>query len=65
MAQKEIEGSMKFPLLPLRDVTLFPQMVTGIEVGRPQSVAAARGDAGRRLRGLRDAASCGYGQPGH
>lgn len=42
MAQKEIEGSMKFPLLPLRDVTLFPQMVTGIEVGRPQSVAAVR-----------------------
>lgn len=42
MAQNEIEGSMKFPLLPLRDVTLFPQMVTGIEVGRPQSVAAVR-----------------------
>ena len=42
MAQKEIEGSMKFPLLPLRDVTLFPQMVTGIEVGRLQSVAAVR-----------------------
>ena len=42
MAQNKIEGSMKFPLLPLRDVTLFPQMVTGIEVGRPQSVAAVR-----------------------
>ena len=42
MAQKEIEGSMKFPLLPLRD-------------------RRARGDAGRRLCGLRDAASRGYG----
>ncbi|MCI5836922.1 MAG: endopeptidase La [Veillonellaceae bacterium] len=41
MIDNEREG-MVLPLLPLRDVVLFPYMVTGLEVGREFSVAAVK-----------------------
>ncbi|MBE0565840.1 MAG: endopeptidase La, partial [Krumholzibacteria bacterium] len=36
----EIELARRLPLLPLRDVVVFPSMVTPLLVGRPASVAA-------------------------
>ena len=36
----ELELARRLPLLPLRDVVVFPSMVTPLLVGRPASVAA-------------------------
>ena len=35
-----IDYSMSFPLLPLRDVVVFPHMVIPLFVGREKSIAA-------------------------
>jgi ATP-dependent Lon protease len=37
---KKAEGTKKFPLLPLRDVIIFPHMVVPLFVGREKSIAA-------------------------
>ncbi|MFB6264096.1 MAG: LON peptidase substrate-binding domain-containing protein, partial [Bradymonadaceae bacterium] len=34
----ELEGVHDFPVLPLRNTVLFPQVVVPIAVGRPRSV---------------------------
>ena len=38
--QKNIDYSTPFPLLPLRDVVVFPHMVIPLFVGREKSIAA-------------------------
>ncbi|HOD52471.1 MAG TPA: endopeptidase La [Candidatus Hydrogenedentes bacterium] len=40
MASKKQERTDRLPLLPLKDVVVFPQMVVPLLVGRPASVAA-------------------------
>lgn len=40
MPDKKAEGTKKFPLLPLRDVIIFPHMVVPLFVGREKSIAA-------------------------
>ncbi|MDD0853790.1 endopeptidase La [Halobacteriovorax sp. GB3] len=40
MADSRSEASKKFPLLPLRDVIIFPHMVVPLFVGREKSIAA-------------------------
>ena len=35
-----VEGAGEFPLLPLRDIVIFPETVTPLFVGRPRSIAA-------------------------
>lgn len=40
MAPKKHEHTDRLPLLPLKDVVVFPQMVVPLLVGRPASVAA-------------------------
>lgn len=40
MPNKKVENSKKFPLLPLRDVIIFPHMVVPLFVGREKSIAA-------------------------
>ncbi len=42
MTQEEKHEGMQLPLLPLRDVAIFPHMVTGLDVGREASVAAVQ-----------------------
>ena len=39
-------GTTTFPLIPLRDVVVFPQMVTPLFVSRPRSIAALEQVAG-------------------
>ena len=36
-------GKELFPLLPLRDIVIFPYMVTPLFVGRPRSIRALEG----------------------
>ncbi|MDY0397253.1 MAG: endopeptidase La [Desulfuromonas thiophila] len=44
------QGAGRIPLLPLRDIVIFPQMVTPLFVGRPRSVGALeQAMAGERL----------------
>ena len=38
--RKSIAGQFDFPLLPLRDVVIFPGMIIPLFVGRSKSVAA-------------------------
>ena len=40
MSTKSNESSSRFPLLPLRDVIIFPHMVVPLFVGREKSIAA-------------------------
>ena len=40
MSEKKSESSKRFPLLPLRDVIIFPHMVVPLFVGREKSIAA-------------------------
>ncbi|MBY0517673.1 MAG: endopeptidase La [Bacteriovoracaceae bacterium] len=40
MSDKKSEASNSFPLLPLRDVIIFPHMVVPLFVGREKSIAA-------------------------
>jgi ATP-dependent Lon protease len=40
MADKKPDNLQKFPLLPLRDVIIFPHMVVPLFVGREKSIAA-------------------------
>ncbi|HNV21452.1 MAG TPA: endopeptidase La [Candidatus Hydrogenedentes bacterium] len=40
MARKKRENTDRLPLLPLKDVVVFPQMVLPLLVGRPASMAA-------------------------
>src|SRR5690606_9032491 len=40
MSDKKSENSKRFPLLPLRDVIIFPHMVVPLFVGREKSMAA-------------------------
>lgn len=40
MSEKSLEGGQKFPLLPLRDVIIFPHMVVPLFVGREKSIFA-------------------------
>ena len=40
MPDKKAEGTKNFPLLPLRDVIIFPHMVVPLFVGREKSIAA-------------------------
>tara|TARA_R110002072_G_scaffold64203_1_gene159067 strand:+ start:41223 stop:43709 length:2487 start_codon:yes stop_codon:yes gene_type:complete len=40
MSDTKTENSKKFPLLPLRDVIIFPHMVVPLFVGREKSIAA-------------------------
>ncbi|PIP89986.1 MAG: endopeptidase La [Bdellovibrionales bacterium CG12_big_fil_rev_8_21_14_0_65_38_15] len=40
MSDKKTENSKRFPLLPLRDVIIFPHMVVPLFVGREKSMAA-------------------------
>ena len=40
MSDKKSENSKKFPLLPLRDMIIFPHMVVPLFVGREKSIAA-------------------------
>lgn len=40
MAEKKSEKAKSFPLLPLRDVIIFPHMVVPLFVGREKSIAA-------------------------
>lgn len=40
MPDKKPEETKKFPLLPLRDVIIFPHMVVPLFVGREKSIAA-------------------------
>ncbi len=42
MTETKSGTNMKLPLLPLRDVVVFPHMVTGLDVGRDWSVAAVQ-----------------------
>ncbi|MEY4388478.1 MAG: putative ATP-dependent protease, partial [Chloroflexota bacterium] len=35
-------GSGRFPLVPLREIVIFPEMVAPLKVGREKSVAAIR-----------------------
>nr|WP_320115506.1 endopeptidase La [uncultured Desulfuromonas sp.] len=37
---ERFEGAGAIPLLPLRDIVIFPEMVTPLFVGRPRSIAA-------------------------
>jgi len=37
---ERFEGAEAIPLLPLRDIVIFPEMVTPLFVGRPRSIAA-------------------------
>jgi ATP-dependent Lon protease len=39
-ATSQIDGPMLLPLLPLRDIVIFPESLTPLFVGRPRSVAA-------------------------
>ncbi|MDA8110255.1 MAG: endopeptidase La [Betaproteobacteria bacterium] len=38
--QEKVPGSAQYPLLPLRDVVVFPHMVIPLFVGRPKSIKA-------------------------
>ena len=40
MSDKKSESSQRYPLLPLRDVIIFPYMVVPLFVGREKSIAA-------------------------
>ena len=40
MSDKKSKGSQSFPLLPLREVIIFPHMVVPLFVGREKSIAA-------------------------
>lgn len=42
MAEEKASTDMRLPLLPLRDVVIFPHMVTSIEVGRDGSIEAVQ-----------------------
>ena len=46
-----IEDPVSLPLLPLRDVVVFPHMVIPLFVGRPKSIKAleAAMEAGRQI----------------
>ncbi|MEA3465001.1 MAG: endopeptidase La [Thermodesulfobacteriota bacterium] len=37
---EELEGAGAIPLLPLRDIVIFPEMITPLFVGRPRSIRA-------------------------
>lgn len=49
MDEPEIE-ILNYPLLPLRDIVIFPHMVAPLFVGRPQSIAALEQATGRNNR---------------
>ena len=40
MSDPKSDATLKFPLLPLRDVIIFPHMVVPLFVGREKSIAA-------------------------
>ena len=40
--------STTFPVLPLRDIVVFPHMMVPLYVGRPKSIAAVEEDDVRR-----------------
>ena len=40
MSEAKSDKAKKFPLLPLRDVIIFPHMVVPLFVGREKSIAA-------------------------
>ena len=53
-------GRGSFPLVPLREIVIFPEMVAPLKVGRDKSVAAIRAAAaagGRRPRTARTPAA--------
>ena len=45
--QEEEGGKVLYPLLPLRDIVIFPYMVTPLFVGRPPSIHALEGAMGK------------------
>lgn len=45
-------GPLTLPMMPLRDIVLFPESVTSLLVGRPRSVAALNGAMQRTTEGL-------------
>jgi ATP-dependent Lon protease len=48
MSDKKSSNTKNYPLLPLRDVIIFPHMVVPLFVGREKSIAALEKAAKKR-----------------